>query len=158
MRCLRLWKGIDAPRRRRLAERGLSLIESLVSIAVLSMVAISVLGLIVTTLHLDKLAKDRSTATSIARDRVEQVTSQPFDQTYTDYQLADETDLGGTPGTLRSDYGDMADYPYFKRDVVFRYDTPVTGMLTLETHVSWAHINDGERTHTMITYLHPQLE
>ena len=137
----------------------MSLVEALVAIAVLSMISVSVLGLVITTLHLDKLARDRSVATSLARGRVEMITAQDFEVAadYADYQLPEET-ATTTPPTLTSDYGTIPDYPDFKRVVVLRYDTPVTGMLTVEATVSWQHLNSGEKTHEMITYLHPQLE
>ncbi len=152
--------GRRAMRRRRRTERGMTLIESLVSLGILSVISISLLTLIVTSLHLDKLAQERSIATSLARARVEELTSQRFRPSgdYALYQLTEETVTATSPPTFTADYGDIQDFPHFKRVVVLSYDTPVTGMLKVSAQVSWNHINQGERTHEMITYLHPELE
>jgi len=138
----------------------MTLIESLVSLGILSVIAISLLTLVITSLHLDKLAQERSIATSLARGRVEQLTSMRFQPSadYANYQRLDETLTSTTPPTFTADYGDIKDFQHYKRVVVLSYDTPVTGMLKVSAQVSWNHINQGERTHEMITYLHPELE
>jgi len=149
----------------RQGEGGLTLVEVLVSLAVLAFIALSLMSMLSTSVHLNKLAQERSIATSLASERIMQFNSIEFQvpEDYTEYQLPEETPAVGDvdadlPWTFTSDYGVVPSYPEYKRVVEMWYDTPAAGMLTIETTVSWTHLTQGERSHTMIAFLHPDLE
>ena len=54
-------------------ESGMSLVEVMVSLAILSFLALSMISMFTTAAHLDKLAEERSVATSLASGRVMQI-------------------------------------------------------------------------------------
>ena len=54
---------------------------------------------------------------------------------------------------MTADYGEIPDYPDYKRVVEFGYDEPTPGMLKIKVSVSWNHIGQGERSHDMITFI-----
>ena len=149
----------------RQSEDGLTLVEVLVSLAVPAFIALSLMSMLSTSMHLDKLAQERSIATSLASERVMLFNSQRYQvaEDYANYRLTEETAVAadadaGTPATFTSDYGEVPDYPNFKRVVELYYDVPKAGMLKIETTVSWTHLTQGERGHTMIAFLHHALE
>ena len=57
-----------------------------------------------------------------------------------------------------ADYGNITGYPDYRRVVTLTYNTPVAGMLKVESTVSWQNVHQGEKSHVMISYLHPDLE
>jgi len=140
--------------------KGLTLIEIMVALGVLAFVALSLISMLTTSMHLNKLAQERSIATALASERIQQLSSMDYQAAadYLNYQLAEETADTGPPLSFTADYGLVPDYPEYKRVVELRYDTPYAGMLTVETTVSWNHLTQGERDHVMITFLHPGLE
>ena len=141
-------------------EKGMSLVEVLVSMGVLSFIALGVTGMMGISLHLDQMAKERSMATALAAGRIEQLTSMPYQAaaSFDRYKLPEETAVAGSPATLTADYGSIPDNRRYRRVVVLDYDSPYPGMLRVETRVSWKNVSQGEKTHTMITYLHPALK
>jgi len=140
--------------------KGLTLVEVLVSLAVLAFISLSVMSMLSSSLHLDKLAQERSVATSLASERLGQITAMEYQPIadFANYALPEETAAAGPPPTLTSDYGQIPDYPDYRRVVELRFDAPVAGMLTIRSSVSWRHVSQGERTHTLITFVHPSLE
>ena len=140
--------------------KGLTLVEVLVSLAVLAFISLSVMSMLSSSLHLDKLAQERSVATSLASERIGQISAMPYQKStdYAEYALPEEASAAGPPPTLTTDYEQIPGYPDFRRVVELRYETPVSGMLTVRATVSWIHVGHEEREHTMITFLHPGLE
>jgi prepilin-type N-terminal cleavage/methylation domain-containing protein len=141
-------------------QRGLTLIELVVSMGVLAFIALSVMTMITTSIHLDKLAQERSVATSLAAERVMQITSMRSQGAadYLNYLLPGETASAGPPPSFSTPYGGIPDYPEFRRTVTFDYDSPLSGMLTIEVEVFWTHVGGEERGHTMIEILDPRLD
>jgi len=139
---------------------GFTLVEVLVSVALLAFVALGVMALLTSVVRQNKLAKERSTATSLASERINELSSQPFQASadYLRYRRSEETAAAGPPSTLTADYGQIPGYPEYRRVVTLTYDTPVTGMLTVRTEVFWRNLQQGTKSHAMVTYLHPGLE
>ena len=141
-------------------DSGLTIAELVVSMGILAFIALSVATMVSTSVHLDKLAQERSIATSLASGRIMRITSMPF-QIIGDvgrYGLLEETLAVGPPPTFTTAYGLIPGYPEYSRLVTLLYDTPVAGMMTVEVSVSWRHVTGEERSHTMIEILDPGLE
>lgn len=140
-------------------ERGLSLIEIMVSLAVMSFLALGMISMFSTSSHLTKLAQERSIATSLAAERLMQIDAQPFFQIAdcANYGLPEETFAAGPPATLTADYGAVPDYADYRRVVELTYDSPTAGMLKVKATVTWDHIGQGERSHEMITFINQGL-
>lgn len=148
------------PATERPGESGLTIVELVVSMGILAFIALSVATMVSTSVHLDKLAQERSIATSLASERIMRITSMPF-QVPADvgrYSLPEETLDVGPPLLLTTPYGSLPDYPDYSRVVAFAYDTPIAGMMTVEVSVFWRHVTGEERDHTMIEILDPGLE
>ncbi len=144
----------------RRSQSGMTLMELVVSMGVLSFIALSVATMVSTSVHLDKMAQERSVATSLAAERMMQMTSLPFQlpANYTQYQLAEETAAAGPPQTFTTAYGSIPEYPEYRRVVTLNYDTPTAGLLSVEVAVYWTHVGGSEREHRMIEFLNPSLE
>ncbi len=147
-------------RREMLDQQGLSMVELLVSLLLLAVVTLSILSMVTVSVHLNQLAKERTIATSLASERIQQIAARPYQAAadYLTYKLSEETASAGPPRTFTADYGSIPQYPGFKRVVELYYDVPYAGTLAVETRVSWTHVSKGEKTHEMITYFHPRLE
>ena len=146
------------PARRR--DGGMTLIEVLVSLLLLSFVIVGAVSLITLAMKQNKLAGKRSEATSLAVERIDSLTARPFRAAadYTLYQLPGEVANAGPPRTLTANYGSIEGYPGFRRRLTLVYDVPAAGMLEAKVDVSWVDRTQGEKTQTLVTYLHPMLE
>lgn len=138
----------------------MSLVEVLVGLALLAFVALGSMSLLALSMRQTSTAGHRTVATNLAADRMDKLASHPFRSAaeYLDYQLPEETASAGPPATLTTDYGVISGYPGFRRVVTLDYGVPVTGMLRVETEVSWQELHAGQKTHALITYFHPELE
>jgi prepilin-type N-terminal cleavage/methylation domain-containing protein len=142
-------------------ESGLTLVEVLVALLILSFVALGTISLLGISIKQNKLALERSLATGLASGRLSQLMTLPFRPAtdFADYQLPGEMVEDGPPATLASGFGEIPGYPDYRRVVTFEYDTPVTGMLRVRVDVFWWNLAQAqEKAHTMIVYLHPALE
>lgn len=139
---------------------GFTLVETLVSVALLAFVALGVMALLTAVVRQNKLAKERSIATSLASERINLLTTIPFQASASavKYRLPEETAAPGPPPTLTTDFGGIPGYPQYRRVVTLTYDVPVVGMLRVEAELSWRNLQQGLKTHDMVTYLHPGLE
>ncbi len=144
----------------RATQTGLTLVEILVSVGLLAFVALGVIALLTTVVQQNQLAQERSVATSLASERISRLMSQPYQlaSQFLNYKLLEEVAATGPPKTLTAEYGQIPGFPAFKRVVTLDYDIPVPGMLRVETKVLWKNRSQGEKTHEMVTYLHPGLE
>jgi type II secretory pathway pseudopilin PulG len=144
----------------RQTESGLTLVEVVISVGLLAFVSVGIMSLLIVSIRQNQLAQKRSVATALAAERIQQLTSLPYQAsaTYTLYKLPYEVAAAGPPATLTADYGAIPDYPGFRRVVTLTYDTPVAGMLRVQSSVFWQDLNQGVKSHEMITYLHPSLE
>ena len=138
----------------------MTLVEVLVSVALLALVAVGLMSLLVTSIRQNKLAEMRSIATGLASERTQQILSHAYmvSTNYTEYKLPEETAVAGPPQTFTTGYGAIPSHPEFSRVVTLTYNSPVTGMLRVQTAVSWVDRRQGTKTHTMVTYLHPRME
>jgi prepilin-type N-terminal cleavage/methylation domain-containing protein len=141
-------------------ESGLTLIEVMASLALLGLVAVGIMTLLVASIRQNKLAEMRSIATGLASERVQEIVSHPYmpSASYTEYKLPEETAAAGPPSTFTTNYGAIPSHPEFSRVVTLTYNSPVTGMLRIETTVSWVDRRQGTKTHLIVTYVHPKLE
>lgn len=139
---------------------GFTLVEILVAVLLLAFVVLSVMALLTAVVHQNELAKERSVATALASERVGRLMSQPFKGSTEaqSYKLPEETATTGPPLTFTTDYGAIPGHPEFRRVVTLDYDVPATGMLRIEARVFWKNVRQGEKSHEMVTYLHPGLE
>ena len=138
----------------------MTLVEVLVSVALLGLVAVGLMTLLVTSIRQNKLAEMRSIATGLAGERTQQILSHAYmpSATYTEYKLPEETAAAGPPQTFTTNYGAIPSHSEFSRVVTLTYNSPVAGMLRVQTAVSWVDRRQGTKTHTMVTYVHPKLE
>ena len=141
-------------------ESGLTLIEVMASLALLGLVAVGIMTLLVASIRQNKLAEMRSIATGLAAERAQQIISRPYmpSTSYTEYKLPEEAAAAGPPQTLTTNYGAIPAHPEFSRVVTLTYNSPVAGMLRVQTAVSWVDRRQGTKTHEIVTYLHPKLE
>jgi len=142
------------------SERGLTLVEMLVTVSILAGVILGSASLLTQVFSQNKLARQRSLATYLAAERIDQMLSLEFNgpADYTHYQRPEETAAAGPPMTFTTDYGNIPDYPGFRRVVTLTYDVPTAGMLEISSEVFWQDLRQGEKSHELITYIHPQLE
>lgn len=141
-------------------QSGLTLVEVLVSLTLLAFVSLGIASLLAVAVRQDKLAQERSVATSLASERIGKLMSMPFQSSthYQNYKLPEERVAAGPPQTFTADYGAIARFPDYKRVVTLHYGVPVTGMLRVETRVYWKNLQQKEKNHEMVTYLHPGME
>jgi prepilin-type N-terminal cleavage/methylation domain-containing protein len=141
-------------------ESGMTLVEVVASLALLGLIAVGIMTLLVASVRQNKLSEMRSIATGLASERVQLIISHPYmtSTNYTEYKLPEETAAVGPPQTFTTNYGSIPSHPEFQRVVTLTYNSPVTGMLRVQTTVSWVDRRQGTKTHTVVTYLHPKLE
>jgi len=140
----------------------MSLVEVLVGVTILAFVSLGIMAFLGTTIKQNQTSLDRSYATSIASERIQILTSNPYQSSanFANYKLPEETAVAGTPPTLTTPVGSIPGYPKFSRTVTLTYDSPVAGMLAVKVDVSWTNLqqNSTTKTHTIVTYLEPALE
>lgn len=146
--------------RRTKRDAGMTLVEVMAALALLGLVAVGIMSMLVVSIRQNKLAEMRSIATGLASERVQQIASHPYmaSATYTEYKLPEETAAVGPPRTFTTGYGLIPAHPEFSRVVTLTYDSPVAGMLRVQTAVSWVDRKQATKTHLIVTYLHPRLE
>ena len=141
-------------------QRGMTLLEVLVGLVLLAFTTLGAMSFLSVAMGLNKMAQSRSVATGLAVERVDRLTSQPYQPSasYLAYRLPGETADAGPPLTLTADYGDISGYPDYRRVVTLVYDVPVAGMLQVILDVTWIDVRQGQKLHRVTTYLHPALE
>jgi hypothetical protein len=124
------------------------------------LVAVGIMTLLVASIRQNKLAEMRSIATGLASERIQEIVSHPFmaSTDYLEYKLPEETAAAGPPSTFTSNYGSIPSHPEFSRVVTLTYNSPVAGMLRVQTTVSWVDRRQGTKTHMIVTYVHPKME
>jgi type II secretory pathway pseudopilin PulG len=153
-------RGPASPPTLRVAQRGLSLIETLVALGILSFITLGIASLLGISISQNNLAQHRSTATGLAEERLDMLTSMAFQPAadFANYALPGEVVEAGPPRTLTADFGAIPDFPRFRRVVTLTYDTPVTSMLHVSCEVFWQDPRQGQKRHVLHAYLHPTLE
>jgi len=148
------------PAETRGTERGVTMVEMMVTVVLLGAVILGSAALLTQVLHQNKLARQRSLATYLAAERIDQITSLEFNTAadYLHYELAGEVADAGPPITFTADYGTIPEYPEYRRIVTLNYDVPTAGMLQISSEVFWVDSQQGEKSHQLNTYIHPRLE
>jgi prepilin-type N-terminal cleavage/methylation domain-containing protein len=142
-------------------KRGFSLVETIVGMGLLGLVSLGIMTFLGTSIRLNGLAVQRSIATGLASDRVHKLTGRTYqgEDNWADYLQGEETGSGASPTfLLTADYGEIVGYPDYRRVVTLTYNAPVAGMLLVESSVFWQNVHQGEKSHTMLAYVHPDLE
>lgn len=143
------------------AERGFSLVEVLVALTLLAFVALGVQSTLSAAIWQNRLAQERSQATSLASARVNQITAVPYQSSanFAVYKLPEETSAAGPPKTLTTAAGAIPGFPQFSRTVTLTYNSPATGMLKVQVDVGWTNRGQGvQKTHRIVTFIHPALQ
>ena len=139
----------------------MTLVEVLVGLAILAFVSLGVMSFLATVMKQNQLALQRSVATGLASERIQQITSMPYQTiaNYTNYKLPEETAAAGPPPTFTTAVNGIPGFPRYSRTVTLTYDQPVAGMAMIKVDVAWQSLNQGiQKVHTMITYMDPGLE
>jgi len=109
----------------RQSEGGFTLIEVLVAIVILSIGLLGMASLTIGIIKGNKLSNDLTTATTLAQDKMEQIRNSG----YSALPSSDTTDT--------EDYGEIPDYPQYKRVRDTDVDAPATNMKTVTVTVYW---------------------
>lgn len=106
--------------------RGLTLIEAVIAMALFLVAVLALAGLAVTANKGAAASKHLTTAATLARDRLEQLTNAGYDAGLT--ASIETTEV----------YGSIPDYPLYQRVVELQPGRPVPGLQTATVTVSWA--------------------
>lgn len=141
-------------------QRGMSLVEMLLSLLLLSFVVLGSISLLTISSRQNKIARFRSLATSLSAERLDHLSSTRYRSAanFAQYLLPEETGAAGPPITLSADYGEIPGFPEFRRTVTLNYDQPEAGLVTARVEVFWQDQQQGEKGHSLLTFLHPDLE
>ena len=143
-------------------QAGFSLPEVLVGVLLVGGVAFGIMSFVGTSMKLNRLALERTTATQLATERLDDITTMDFQSAaaHANYKLSFETESDGATDEwiFTSDYGSIPSYPDFKRVTTLSYGTPEPQMLKVKVVVTWDNLAQGEKSHTMIDFLYPDLE
>lgn len=140
-------------------QKGMTLIEVLVAMLVLSVVSLSSVTVLTLAMRETEKARVRSMATSVATQRMEELTVMRYRGSTEagEYLLPDETLAAGPPILLEADYNDINGFPEFRRVVTLSYDVPTAGMIQVAVEVFWEDLRQGEKSHHVTTFIHPSL-
>ena len=132
-------------------EHGLSFVEVLVSLAVLSFIALSVMTMVTTAVHLNKLSEERSIATALAAERIQQMKALDYQSAanYTNYSVPGETAAAlergaeSVEGTIDGKPWVQKPFPYQGKCLAWlREAMPPPLSQPPMTHQSWRAIPD----------------
>ena len=141
-------------------QQGMSLIETLLSLLLLSFIVLGSISLLTISSRQNKMAQRRSIATSLAAERLDRLTAAPFRNSADVLALAltEESTASGPPAVFTADYNEIPGFPQFRRVVTLEYDVPEAGLLKAKVEVYWQDQKQGEKEHALLTFLHPELD
>ncbi|MEM7245314.1 MAG: hypothetical protein AAF533_08215 [Acidobacteriota bacterium] len=164
------------------AELGFTMIEVLVGLALLAGITLGIMAFVDASIRLNKLALQRSIATGLCVERIEALQAERFHpeldgdgDTTPDvtagYQLPGETtsissrDVTEAPalGTVWTHQyvaaaGTIPGYEEYSRTTRLTYGYPLAAIMRAEVTVTWTNLNQGEKSHQLVTFLHPSIE
>ena len=108
--------------------RGFTLIEVMIAIFILVVALSGLIGVTVMAIKGNDFSKKMTTATTLAKDRMEQVKNLPYDSPY--------LNAGTTYYYLNAE--GTATGSYFTRKLTVTDATPAANMKTIEVEVSWS--------------------
>lgn len=103
---------------------GFTLIEVMIGMVILTIVSLGLMSLTVGTMRGNAFSRGMTAATTLAQDKLEQVTRLGY---------ANAPTAAGTEA-----YGTIANFPGFTRETLVEPDTPTTNVSTVTVTVSWA--------------------
>jgi prepilin-type N-terminal cleavage/methylation domain-containing protein len=106
------------------ADAGLTLIEVMIGMVILTIVSLGLMSLTVSIFRGNTFSRHLTTATTLAQDHIERVKRLGY---------ANATTAAGT-----EHYGSIVDFPGFKRVTTIENDTPTTNVRTVTVTVSWS--------------------
>ena len=120
--------------------KGLTLLEAVIAMALFFVAVFALAGVTVTASKGSAASKHLTTATTLAQDRLEQLTNAGYDAGLT------------APIETTEAYGSIPDFPLYQRVVEMHPSQPVPGLQTATVTVSWA---DDRHSVTASTILAP---
>jgi prepilin-type N-terminal cleavage/methylation domain-containing protein len=106
-------------------QRGFTLLEVMVAGGILTIGILGLLGFSSSTIKGNAGAERVATATLLAQDKIEQTREAGYNASLT------------ANTTVTEAYGSIPNYPLYQRVTLTQVNTPVTGMQTVTTTVSW---------------------
>jgi len=104
---------------------GFTLLEVLVAMVILAVGLLGMASLSVGIIKANELSKEVSSATTCAREKMEDVERLGYANT------------PATSGTVTEAYNSITQYPDYKRETITAVDTPATDMKTITINVYW---------------------
>ncbi len=117
---------------------GFTLVELMVSIAIIAIGMFAVMSLVVIVIRGNSFSDNMTTATVLAQDRMEDVRRLGY---------------AGIPGPIPpvEGYGTMTAYPLYRRVSTINVDIPSVGMTTVNVTVFWDSNNHSVALDTIIS-------
>jgi len=100
-------------------EKGVSLIETLIAIVLLSVLLLGTGGLLIGTIHGNTVSKDVTMATLLAQEKIEEIKALGY------------SNISPVDITFLENFGDISGYPNNKRVIDIFVNTPEAGMKTV---------------------------
>lgn len=107
-------------------KRGFTLIEVLIAMLILSIGMLGMAGLLMGTVTTDKISRDMSTATVLAKTRIEALRRLSY------------LGLQSQPASNTEDYGAISGYPRFRRVTTLSPVSGAAGLYDATVTVTWA--------------------
>ena len=121
---------------RRRKSSGFTLLEVLVAMVILTVGLLGMASLCVGIIKGNEFSKEISSATTCAREKVEDIERMGFANT--------------TAGTVTEGYGSISNYTEYKRETIITSNTPVTGMQSVQVTVYWDSDNHQVQIRTFL--------
>ncbi len=119
--------------------QGYSLIEVLSAMAVLSVVLLGMAGLINITATVNRNSAGKTVAVTLAQDKMEETVAKGY------------LKLSSTNQTITEDYGDVADYPSYKRITDIKMHNPQTDLKLITVDVYWKDDDRRVRLQSLVS-------
>ena len=115
---------------------GFTLLEILVAMVILTVGLLGMASLCVGIIKGNELSKEVSSATTCAREKVEDMERMGFANT--------------TAGTVTEGYSAISNYPEYKRETIITDNTPATDMKSVQVTVYWDSDNHQVQLRTFL--------
>ena len=124
----------NLPHRR--GNSGFTLLEVLVAMVILTVGLLGMASLCVGIIKGNELSKEVSSATTCAREQVEDIERTGY--------------TNATAGTVTEGYGAISNYPEYKRETIITDNTPATDMKSVQVTVYWDSDNHQVQLRTFL--------